>query len=127
MIRKIEHVGIQTKNLERSISFYTEILGFRLIRRLNHPNGKVKLAFLGLGESPETELELLEGYNDSLPVEGKVHHLALNVDNIEAEKERLVAAGVTFIEKEITILPNGSRYIFFEGADGEWIELFETK
>ncbi|TGU69167.1 VOC family protein, partial [Mesorhizobium sp. M00.F.Ca.ET.186.01.1.1] len=75
---------------------------------------------------PETELELIHGYNDSLPVEGKVHHLALAVDNLEEEIARLKQLDVSFIDEAITTLPNGSRYMFFRGPDGEWLELFES-
>ncbi|WP_231603578.1 VOC family protein [Bacillus sp. FJAT-27231] len=122
----MEHVGIMVKNLEKSISFYTDIIGFQLLGRLDHPNGQIKIAFIGTEDKEGTQIELLEGYNDSLPVEGKVHHLALKVEGIESEIARLKEAGVRFIDKEITTLPNGSRYMFFEGPDGEWLELFET-
>ncbi|MFK2825944.1 VOC family protein [Bacillus sp. B190/17] len=126
MIKRIEHVGIMVRDLEKSISFYTDIIGFRLLGRLDHPNGQVKIAFIGTDDSSGTQIELLEGYNDSLPVEGKVHHLALKVEGIEREINRLKEAGVRLIDREITTLPNGSRYFFFEGPDGEWLELFET-
>ncbi|KMY52961.1 glyoxalase [Bacillus sp. FJAT-27231] len=126
LIKRMEHVGIMVKNLEKSISFYTDIIGFQLLGRLDHPNGQIKIAFIGTEDKEGTQIELLEGYNDSLPVEGKVHHLALKVEGIESEIARLKEAGVRFIDKEITTLPNGSRYMFFEGPDGEWLELFET-
>ncbi|MFN3730536.1 MAG: VOC family protein, partial [Fimbriimonadaceae bacterium] len=49
----------------------------------------VKLAFLGFKGAQETQVELIEGYNDQLPQEGKVHHIAFTVDDIEAEIERI--------------------------------------
>ncbi|KPB06473.1 VOC family protein [Bacillus sp. CHD6a] len=125
-IKRLEHVGIMVKDIQTSLEFYTNVVGFSLKGQLDHPNGEIKLAFLGFNETAETELELIQGYNDNLPVEGKVHHLALTVDDVEAEHDRLKRLGVTFIEQEITTLPNGARYIFFAGPDGEWIELFET-
>ena len=125
-IKRLEHVGIMVKDIESSIEFYTQVVGFSLKGQLDHPNGEIKLAFLGFNESEETELELIQGYNSDLPVEGKVHHIALTVDDVDAEHERLKSLDVTFIEQEITTLPNGARYIFFAGPDGEWIELFET-
>ncbi|QFT89169.1 Lactoylglutathione lyase [Bacillus sp. THAF10] len=124
-IKRLEHVGVMVKDIEASIDFYTNIVGFTLKGKLDHPNGEIKLAFLGFSEEGETELELIQGYNDQLPTEGKVHHLALTVDCIETEYERLKKQDVTFIESEITTLPNGAKYIFFSGPDGEWIELFE--
>ncbi|HZG73062.1 MAG TPA: VOC family protein, partial [Chondromyces sp.] len=77
MIRKLEHVGLMTTDIQKSISFYTEVLGFNLLGTLDHSNGMMKLAFLGIGDSPETQIELIQGYNDSLPAEGRVHHIAL--------------------------------------------------
>ncbi|WP_078380390.1 VOC family protein [Sutcliffiella halmapala] len=124
-VKKLEHVGIMVKDIKKSITFYTEILGLSLKGELAHPNGTIKLAFLGFQLEGETEIELIEGYNDNLPAEGKVHHLALTVDDVVEEYKRLQLLGVTFIEKEITTLPNGAKYIFFTGPDGEWIELFE--
>lgn len=126
-IKKLEHVGLMVKDLDASISFYTEVIGMELRGKLAHTNGVITLAFLAFPGSTETELELKHGYNDSLPTEGKVHHLALAVDDLETEIARLQQLDVTFIDEEITTLPNGSRYMFFTGPDGEWLELFESK
>lgn len=125
-VTKIEHVGVQVKNMERSVQFYQDVIGMDLLDTLVHTNGVIKLAFLGFKGSKETQLELIEGYNDQLPVEGKVHHIAFAVDNLEAEIERIKKHHVRFIDEAITTLPNGSRYMFFAGPDGEWIEFFET-
>jgi lactoylglutathione lyase len=125
-IKKIEHVGLQVRSLENSITFYTEVIGLELLGTLVHNDPSIRLAFLGFKNSKETELELIEGYNPDLPAEGKVHHLAFAVDELEPEIERLRGLNVSFIDKEITTLPNGSRYFFFHGPDGEWLELFES-
>jgi lactoylglutathione lyase len=77
------------------------VIGLELIGTLTHPNENLKLAFLGFPEARETQVELIQGYNDHLPQEGKVHHLAFTVEGIEKERERL------------------------NGPDGEWIEFFE--
>lgn len=125
-IKKIEHVGLMVKDLDASIAFYTNVIGMELKGTLVHSNQVITLAFLGFPDRPETELELIHGYNDSLPVEGKVHHLALAVDNLEEEIARLKQLDVSFIDEAITTLPNGSRYMFFRGPDGEWLELFDS-
>ncbi len=86
------------------------------------------MLFLGAEESKETILELIEGYNASLPTEGKVHHICFKVDSLEDEIQRLKHLQVTFLlGEEIETLPDGTRYIFFAGPDGEWIEFFETE
>ncbi|OAS86112.1 MULTISPECIES: VOC family protein [Metabacillus] len=118
-----EHVGIQVANIERSITFYQEVVGLTLIDQFLHTDGDKKLAFLGVNE--EIIVEFIEGYNADLPAEGKVHHVAFKVENIEKEQKRLDEAGVEWISKDITVLPNGAKYIFFRGPDQEWIEFFE--
>lgn len=125
-IKKIEHVGLMVKDLDASIAFYTEVIGMEFRGKLVHTNPAITLAFLAFPQSSQTELELIHGYNSNLPAEGKVHHLAFAVDNLEKEIERLKQLNVPFIDQEITTLPNGSRYIFFQGPDGESLELFES-
>jgi lactoylglutathione lyase len=122
-VRKFEHVGIQVKDIETSKRFYQNIVGLELMDEMIHTNGVMKLAFLGLNGS--IIVELIEGYNPDLPGEGKVHHVAFTVEGIEQEKERLQSLGVTFVREDITTLPNGAKYLFFYGPDGEWIEFYE--
>ncbi|GAB1809305.1 MULTISPECIES: VOC family protein [Priestia] len=124
-ILKFEHVGVQVKDIEESIEFYTQKVGLELIEKLPHTDPFLKLAFLGL--EGNVIVELIQGYNSSLPNEGKVHHFALAVDGIEEEFERLKSAGVSFVEENIVTLPNGARYLFFYGPDKEWIEYYEVK
>jgi lactoylglutathione lyase len=123
--KRIDHVGVIVKDLEATLKFYTEIVGLELKGRLTHTNGIFELAFLGFHGKDETEIELIQGYNDQLPAEGKVHHFAVNVPDIEAEWNRLKQLEVTFIDQEITTLPNGYRYFFIYGPEQEWIEFFQ--
>lgn len=122
-IKGFEHVGIQVKDIEKSIEFYQSVVGLQLIDRFLHTDNKMKLAFLGINDS--IIVELIEGYNPNLPEEGKVHHVAFKVSGIEGEKERLLELQAEFIYEDITMLPNGAKYLFFRGPDGEWIEYFE--
>ncbi|KRF20741.1 VOC family protein [Paenibacillus sp. Soil787] len=125
-VLKMEHVGVMVANLEASIRFYEDVIGLKHKSTLLHTNGVIKLGFLGFEALNETEVELIEGYNAGLPQEGKVHHLAFTVDNIEAEFTRIKGLGVEQLDAEITPLPNGSRYFFFNGLDGERIEFFQS-
>jgi lactoylglutathione lyase len=122
-VKKFEHVGIMVKDIETSKQFYQQIVGLELIDEMIHTNGEMKLAFLGI--NGEIIVELIEGYNANLPTEGKVHHVAFTVEGIEQEKERLQALGVSLVWEDITTLPNGAKYLFFLGPDGEWIEFYE--
>jgi len=125
-LKKLEHVGLQVKDLEASIKFYSEVLGLEFIEKQDHVDPNIKLAFLGLQDTKEPIIELISGYNPNLPTEGKVHHIAFTVDNIDEEIARLKELNVTFIDEAVTTLPSGAKYIFFNGPDGEWIELFQS-
>ncbi|MDG0808312.1 VOC family protein [Cohnella rhizosphaerae] len=125
-VRKIEHVGIMTNDLERSIAFYAQIVGLVHTDTILHTNGIIRLAFLSFPGAGETELELIEGYDGTLAPEGRVHHVAFNVDDIEAEYSRVSLLDVDGLDAEITTLPNGSRYFFFRGPDGESLEFFQS-
>ncbi|KAA6451133.1 VOC family protein [Bacillus swezeyi] len=122
---RIDHVGLMVKDIEASITFYQDIVGMTLKDKMIHTNGIMKLAFLGFENSEETELELIQGYNDNLPAEGKVHHLAISTDDIDAELTRMKENEVKLMEDGITTLPNGNRYFFIFGPEGEAIEFFQ--
>jgi len=125
-VKKIEHVGIMVKDLQASIQFYEEVIGLECRGTLVHTNPAITLAFLGIPGTTETEVELIHGYNAGLPEEGKVHHIAFAVDNLDAELERLKALGIPLLDETPVTLPNGSRYVFFLGPDGERLELFQS-
>ncbi|AGN38383.1 VOC family protein [Bacillus paralicheniformis] len=122
---RIDHVGLMVKDIDASIAFYENVIGMTLKGRMTHTNSVMKLAFLGFENRDETELELIEGYNDSLPQEGKVHHFAVSTDDIEAEFARVKGSGIKLMEDEITVLPNGFRYFFLFGPEGEMVEFFQ--
>jgi lactoylglutathione lyase len=122
MITGIEHTGIMVSNMENSITFYTEVLGLKLLDRFDHTSVPVELAFLGLGG--KVLVELISGYTGEVTNEGKVHHIAFSVTNIEEKFELLKEEGVLIKDKEITELPNG-KYFFFYGPDEESLEFFE--
>lgn len=125
-IQKIEHVGLMVKDIETSIQFYTKVLGLKHLRTMPHSNGIITLAFLGYPNSNETVIELIQNFNDALPAEGKVHHIAFTVTNIEAEFERMKQLSeVVLKDEELVRLPDGSLYFFFYGPDGEFLELFQ--
>ncbi|MBY6036437.1 VOC family protein [Fictibacillus nanhaiensis] len=124
MITGIEHTGIMVSNMERSLAFYTDTLGLKLLDRFHHTSVPVELAFLGVDE--KVLVELIAGYTGEVTDEGKVHHLAFSVINIQEKFEQLKEKGVPLKDKEITELPNG-KYFFFFGPDQESLEFFERK
>ncbi|ANC76553.1 VOC family protein [Fictibacillus phosphorivorans] len=124
MITGIEHTGIMVSNMEESIKFYTEVLGLDLLDRFDHTSVPVELAFLGV--EGKVLVELIAGYTGPVTNEGKVHHIAFSVQNIEEQYELLQKKDVVMKDKEITELPNG-KYFFFFGPDEESLEFFESK
>lgn len=125
-VRKIEHVGIIVSSLERSIEFYEKVVGLTCLDTLLHTNGVIRLAFLAFPGSRDTEVELIEGYTGNVTREGRVHHVAFNVDNLDEEFARIRSLNAGGVDESITTLPNGSRYFFFNGPDGEPLEFFES-
>ncbi len=123
MLQKVEHVGVQVRDLDRSIKFYTEVLGLTLRQRV-WLNETTELAFLPLGES-EIELVCKSG-EYSFAKEGIVNHLTFRVDDIAGTLQRLRGHGVELIHQQPLSLANlGVRIAFFWGPDGEKLELFE--
>jgi lactoylglutathione lyase len=123
-VRKLEHVGVMVSDIEVSVDFYQNVLGLDLLDRFAL-NPTVTLAFLGNRESGQVFVELVSGKDKEFPDEGKVHHIAFTVDDIEDEISRLKTLNVAFSNEEILTLPNGSKYIFLKGPDGETLELFQ--
>lgn len=122
MLRKIEHVGIQVRNLDRSIGFYTEVLGLTLRKRVRL-NETTELAFLPLGDS---EIELICKSTEYIfAKEGIVNHLTFRVDDVAASLDHLRKHGVELIHQQPLFMEKlGTRIAFFWGPDGEKLELF---
>ncbi|WP_334073783.1 MULTISPECIES: VOC family protein [Paenibacillus] len=125
-VKKIEHVGIRVTALEDSVEFYVRVIGLRHLHTIGEVGEPLRLAFLTFPgqESVELELIYIRG-GEELPREGRVHHVAFTVTNIEEEYARISNLGLSGLDEEIRSLPNGSRFFFFNGPDGERIEFFE--
>ncbi|MET3318552.1 UNVERIFIED_ORG: lactoylglutathione lyase [Peribacillus simplex] len=125
-IKRVDHIGVVVRDLEKSITFYQNVLDLKLKSRVPHTDGIIQLAFLGYNDSNETEIELIQGYSDTLPSEATIHHFAISVDDIEEEYARIQGfENVELIDQEIVTLPNGYRYFYIYGPEKEWIEFFQ--
>jgi lactoylglutathione lyase len=125
MIRKVEHVGIQVRNLDRSIKFYTEVLGLPLRKRVRL-NETTELAFLPLGDF---EIELIcKSTEYTYAKEGIVHHLGFTVDDVAGVLDRLRKYGTELIHEQPVFLEKMDVHIaFFWGPDGEKLELLQRR
>lgn len=123
MLQKVEHVGIQVRDLDRSIKFYTEVLGLTLRKRVRL-NETTELAFLPLGES---EIELIcKSTEFTFAKEGIVNHLTFRVGDVAGALDHLRKHQVELIHEQPLFLEKlGTRIAFFWGPDGEKLELFE--
>jgi lactoylglutathione lyase len=120
---RMEHVGIMVKDMDESLNFYQDILGLEL-RSREWLNDSIELAFLFFPEQPSVEVELV--YGGPVENEGIVNHLAFRVENIEAELSRFKEAGVKLVDEEPrSILNNTVKIAFFQGPNGEKLELVE--
>ena len=88
---RILHTMIRVGNLERSIAFYTEVLGMQLLRRNDYPEGRFTLAFVGYGEESDTAvIELTYNWGvDKYDLGSAYGHIALSVDNAAEACERI--------------------------------------
>ena len=123
------HTMLRVKDLDASIRFYTEMLGMKLLRRKDYPEGKFTLAFVGYGdESEHTVIEFTHNWGQSGYELGDAFgHVALGVDDIYATCDRLRAQGAR-ITREPGPMKHGSTVIaFVEDPTGYKIELIETK
>lgn len=122
---RILHTMIRTGNLERSICFYTEVLGMNLLRQQDYPDGRFTLAFVGYGEErthPAIELTYnwdVEHYDTG----SGFGHIAVEVDDVYAAVARIKQSGGKVI-REAGPMKHGSTVIaFVEDPDGYKIEL----
>ena len=122
---RILHTMIRVGDLERSIRFYTEVLGMHLLRRKEYPEGRFTLAFVGYGdESREAALELTWNWDTDHYDPGTGYgHIAIEVEDVYAACEAIRDAGGT-ITREPGPMKHGSTVLaFVRDPDGYAIEL----
>ena len=126
---RLLHTMLRVGDLDKSLAFYTEVLGMRLLRRNDYPEGKFTLAFVGYqDEADGTVIELtynwgVEGYE----IGTGYGHIALAVDDAHAACADIKSRGGK-VTREAGPMKGGSTVIaFVEDPDGYKIELIERK
>lgn len=125
---KLDHIGIAVRNLKDAIEHYSNF-GFQIKGQEEVPQQKVRVAFIPIGEN---NIELLEPTDIESPIakfiekrgEG-IHHIALEVDNIEEKIDMLKASGVRLIDEKPREGAQGSKVIFVhpKALNGVLVEL----
>lgn len=104
-VRRIDHVAIVVRSLDNTLAFYRDVLGLRPSRRRDFPQEGVSIVFIPLGGPEGSEIELLEvtdpesGIARFLEKRGEgLHHICLEVPDIERSLAELKAAGVAVLD-----------------------------
>jgi lactoylglutathione lyase len=126
---RILHTMIRTGDLDRSIEFYTQVLGMKLIRRKDYPEGRFTLAFIGYGaESDQAVIELTYNYEVGSYDPGTgFGHIAIEVDDAKRAVEEVRRKGGQVV-REAGPMKHGTTVIaFVSDPDGYKIELIEKR
>ena len=126
---RILHTMLRVTDLERSLRFYTEVLGMRLLRRKDYPEGKFTLAFVGYGDETDTAvIELTHNWGvDRYELGDAFGHIAVAVDDAYKACEEVKRRGGK-VAREAGPMKHGTTVIaFIEDPDTYKIELIERK
>ena len=124
---RLLHTMLRVGDLERSLAFYTEVLGMRLLRRRDYPSGRFTLAFVGYGdEADHTVLELTHNWDTSRYEIGTGYgHIALGVEDIQGVCEQIRAKGGRVVREPGPMQHGRTVIAFVEDPDGYKVELIE--
>jgi methylmalonyl-CoA/ethylmalonyl-CoA epimerase len=130
---KISHLGIATKGIDEALKFWQDALGLENIHTETVEDQKVRVAMLPIGE---TQIELLEATSDDSPIAkfvekrgGGIHHVAVEVENIEVSLAKLKAKGARLIDEQPRIGAEGCLVAFVHpsSTNGVLLELIQEK
>ena len=126
---RILHTMLRVGNLQRSLDFYTDVLGMKLLRQKDYPDGKFTLAFVGYGdESDTTVLELTHNWEtESYDLGAGYGHIAIEVDDAYQACENIKAKGGKVVREAGPMMHGNTVIAFVEDPDGYKIELIQAK
>lgn len=126
---RLLHTMLRTGNLQRSIDFYTEVLGMTLLRQKEYPEGEFTLAFLGYGdEAQNTVIELTYNWGvDHYDLGSGYGHIAIEVDDVYQATERIKAKGCKILRDAGPMNAGSTIIAFVEDPDGYPIELIGVR
>ena len=121
------HTMLRVTDLQRSVDFYTKLLGMKELRRRDVPDGKYTLVFVGYGdEETNSVIELTYNYGVTSYEQGTAFgHLAIGVPDVKATCDTLRAAGVKITREPGPVKFGTTMIAFIEDPDGYKIELIQ--
>ena len=126
---RLLHTMLRVGDLQRSIDFYTHVLGMKLLRRKDYPDGRFTLAFVGYGEeSGNTVIELTYNWDtDRYDLGSGFGHIAIEVDDVYQAVEELRSRGGKVIRDAGPMNAGSTIIAFIEDPDGYPVELIGRK
>ena len=126
---RILHTMLRVGNLEKSIAFYTDVLGMKLLRQSENPEYKYTLAFVGYGdESSNAVLELTYNWGvDSYDLGSAFGHIALEVENVYEACDKIRAKGGVISREPGPVKGGTTEIAFVRDPDNYAIELIQKK
>ena len=126
---RLLHTMLRVVELDKAITFYTEVLGMKLLRRTDYPEGKFTLAFLGYtDEAQGTVIELTHNWETKIYDQGNAFgHIAIEVDNAYEACETIKQRGGKVIIEAGPMKHGTTVLAFIEDPDGYKIELIQKK
>lgn len=128
MTKKFLHTCVRVKDLEASLDFYINALGFKVAETLDYPDFEFTLVYLELEEGGY-QLELTYNYDEEEPYDlgNGYGHIAVGVDNLEEVREELIEEGYKDQVGDVKELSDGAaRYFFITDPDGYKIEVIQN-
>lgn len=126
---RILHTMIRVSDLEKSLEFYTDVLGMKLLRQQDYPAGEFTLAFVGYGEESETAvLELTYNWGDHQYDLGDGYgHIAIEVDDVYQAADKIREKGGKILREPGPMNAGTTIIAFVADPDGYAIELIGAK
>ena len=126
---RLLHTMLRVGDLQRSIDFYTQTLGMKLLRQKDYPDGKFTLAFIGYGdESAQTVIELTHNWDtDSYTLGDGFGHIAIEVDDVYQAADAIRERGGKIIRDAGPMNAGATIIAFVADPDGYEIELIGKK
>jgi lactoylglutathione lyase len=126
------HTSIRTSNMDKSIDFYTKLIGLKLLGRHEIPQNNAEIAFLQDPEKKGSQLELTHYRKQKKFIQADYEnrlfdHLAFDVENMEKTIRAMRKNKVPITDEPFKLGPNGPLIAFIEDPDGTLIELIEKK